>query len=250
MKPLEAFALAETAGSSSPSDLAQVSSLRATVAVTHGDPDGAERLYRQARTYDPAVTNDAGAARVLLARGQISEARTLLESAMQASPEPDVALLLDEIHVAAGDESARAEIAGFLDANLADERAAGADVDMEAPLIAADHGRWDVALELAQSAYDRRPENIFTAAALAWARLGSGDAGAAMPLIEQALRLGTRDPVLHYRAAEIFAANGIEDRAAAELATAFEINPQFSLRYRAPACALGARLGAPCPGSA
>jgi tetratricopeptide (TPR) repeat protein len=169
---------------------------------------------------------------------------------MEASPEPDVALLLDEIYVADGDESGRAEIARFLDANLAEERAAGADVDVEASLIVADRGQWNEALDLAQSAYDRRPENVFTAAALAWALHGNGDDRAAMPLIEKALRLGTRDPVLRYRAAEVLAANGMDDRAAEELATAFEINPHFSLRYSAPACELGARIGVPCPSPA
>jgi tetratricopeptide (TPR) repeat protein len=246
---LEAFALAQTAGTGQ-SDLAQVASLRGTVVVTHGDPDEAERLFRQARNYSSGATNEAGMARVLIARGELADAQTLLESAMQSSPSAAVALLLDEIYVSAGNQPGRAEIARFLDANLADERAAGADVDMEASLIAADHGQWNAALDLAQSAHDRRPENIFTNAALAWALHGNGADSAATPLIEKSLRLGTRDPVLHYRAAEILAANGMEDRAAEELATAFEINPHFALRYQAPACTLGARIGVPCPDSA
>jgi tetratricopeptide (TPR) repeat protein len=246
---LEAFALAETAGVGSPSDVANVTSLRGTVAVTHGALDEAERLFGRARTYDPNATNDAGMARLLIARGDIAGAQDLLESAMEAAPAPDVALLLDEIYVARGDESGRTEVARFLDANAAEERAAGADVDMEMSSIAAGRGDWATALRLAQAAHDRRPQNIFTNAALAWAQHGSGDDRAALPRIEQALRLGTRDPVLRYRAAEIFAANGMDARAAEELATAFEINPHFSLRYRAPACALAARLGVACPSS-
>jgi len=246
---LEAFALAETAGTGSPADLANVVSLRGTVAVTHGDPDEAEQLFRRARTYLSTATNDAGTARVLIARGELRAAETMLEAAMQASPSPSVALLLDEIYVTTGNESGRAEIARFLSANTAEERAAGADVDMEASLIAADHGQWHLARRLAQAAHDHRPQNIFTAAALAWAWHGNGDDRRAQPLIERALRLGTRDPVLHYRAAEIFAANGAPRRAAQELATAFGINPIFSLRYQASACALGARLHVPCPSS-
>jgi tetratricopeptide (TPR) repeat protein len=244
---LEAFALAETAGTGSPPDLAKVASLRGTLAVTHGDPNEAERLFRQARNYDPNATNDAGTARLLIARGDVAAAEALLEATMQASPAPDVALLLDEIYVARGEGAGRAEIASFLDANAAEERAAGADVDMETSLIAADRGDWHSALDLARSAHDRRPQNIFTAAALAWAQHGNGDEAAAKSLIEDALRLGTRDPVLRYRAAEIFAAYGMVDRAADELAAAFEINPYFSLRYQEPACALGARLAVPCP---
>lgn len=246
---LEAFALAETAGTGSPSDLANVASLRGTVAVTHGDPDEAEHLFRRARVYLSTATNDAGIARLLIGRGELAAAETLLEAAMQTSPSPSVALLLDEIYVTTGNESGRAEIARFLDANAAEERAAGADVDMEASLIAADHGQWNAARRLARAAYDRRPQNIFTAAALAWAWHGNGDDRAAQPLIEKSLRLGTRDPVLRYRAAEIFAANGAPRRAAQELATAFDINPNFSLRYQASACALGARLDVRCPSS-
>jgi tetratricopeptide (TPR) repeat protein len=244
---LEAFALAETAGAGSPWDLANVASLRGAVAVTHGDPDEAERLFRRAGNYVSTATNDAGMARVLIARGDLATARTLLEGAMQASPKPSVALLLDEIYVVAGNATGRTEIARFLDANAAEERAAGADVDMETSLIAANHGQWKAARRLAASAYDRRPQNIFTAAALAWALHGNGDDRTAQPLIEKALRLGTRDPVLRYRAAEIFAANGAQDRAAQELLTAFDINPRFSLQYRDSACALGARVGVGCP---
>lgn len=229
---LEAFALAETAGTGSRSDLAQVTLLRAALTATHGNLDEAERLFHEARRHSSLAANEAGLARVLLARGRLAEAQTLLEKTMRTSPRADVALLLDEIHVATDNRSGRAEIERFLEANLADERAAGAEVDMEASLIAADHGEWETALKLARTAYDRRPENIFTAAALAWALHGNGAHDEAKPLIEKALRLGTRDPVLHYRASEIFAANGSNDRAAEEMATALEINPRFSLRYQ------------------
>jgi tetratricopeptide (TPR) repeat protein len=244
---LDAFTLAESAGAGSPRDLANVVSLKGGLAVAHGDPDEAERLFVRARGYDAAATNDAGMAHALVARGDIAGARTLLERAMEAAPAPGVALLLDEIYVVDGNDAGRAELARFLEANAAEERAAGADVNMEASLIAAGHGRWTEALHLARSAYNRRPQNIFTAAALAWALHGNGDDRAAQPLIETALRLGARDPVLRYRAAEIFAANGASDRAARELAAAFDINAHFSLRYRADACALGARIGVPCP---
>jgi tetratricopeptide (TPR) repeat protein len=244
---LDAFALAENAGTGSAPDLANVLSLRGNVAVAHGDPDEAERSFNRARTYLSDTTNDAGAAHILIARGDVAAARTLLESVMRETPEPDVALFLDEIYVVDGNDAGRADIARFLDGNAAEERAAGADVDVETSLIAADRGRWKEALRLARSAYETRPRNVFTAAALAWALHGNDRAREARPLIEQALRLGTRDAVLRYRAAEIFAANGARARAAQELTTAFAINPHFSLRYRADACALGARIGVPCP---
>ncbi len=232
---LEALILAGNAGTGTRSDLAQVTLLRASLMATHGDLDDAERLFHEAHRHSSTAANDAGLARVLIARDNLGEAQALLEKAMRTSPRPDVALLLDEIYVATGNREGRAEVGRFLDANLADERAVGADVDMEASLIAADHGKWGMALHLARAAYERRPENIFTAAALAWALHGNGSPGEAIPLIEKALRLGTRDPVLHYRASEIFAANGMTDRADKELSTALEINRRFSLRYQSPA---------------
>ena len=53
----------------------------------------------------------------------------------------------------------------------------------------------------------------------------------ALPAIQSALRLGTRDASLHFHAGMIYAALGQTDMAKSELETALLINPHFSLLH-------------------
>jgi hypothetical protein len=61
--------------------------------------------------------------------------------------------------------------------------------------------------------------------------------------VEQALRLGTPDTLLHYHAAAIFAAAGRDDRARTEIRTVLHGNPAFSFRYAHDARELAQKLG-------
>jgi tetratricopeptide (TPR) repeat protein len=229
-------------------DLANVAVLRGKLAVAHGELEEAERAFARARDHVADAANaDAGEARVLIARGELDAARAQLEQAMRDAPTAEVALLLGELYAYSGVTDPPVDVDTFLDANAADEQAAGADVDMERSLVLADRGEAREALRLARRAYERRPSSIFTASALAWALHLRGQDAAAAPLAEASLRLGTRDALLRYRAAAVFAGAGLRERARAELETAFSVNPTFSLRHHAAACDLGAALGVSCP---
>ncbi|MDP9020257.1 MAG: hypothetical protein M3N25_05580, partial [Actinomycetota bacterium] len=63
-----------------------------------------------------------------------------------------------------------------------------------------------------------RPANVYVNDALAWALLSAGDASAAVAPMEEALRLGSADPLVRFHAAEVFFAVGDADRARDELA--------------------------------
>ncbi len=62
---------------------------------------------------------------------------------------------------------------------------------------------------------------------LAWAELQAGNPAAAQTAIDSALRLRTRDGLLHYIAAQVHLANGDATGAGVFLKTALEINPNF-----------------------
>src|SRR5262249_39672230 len=62
---------------------------------------------------------------------------------------------------------------------------------------------------------------------LAWAEAKAGHPAAADTAITAALRLGTRDGMLHYIAGEVSLANGDSAGARSPLATALAINPAF-----------------------
>ncbi|MEO7912301.1 MAG: hypothetical protein ABIV47_21865, partial [Roseiflexaceae bacterium] len=90
------------------------------------------------------------------------------------------------------------------------------------------------AVSRARASYARRP-SIYGADALAWALYQHGEYSEAQRYGQLALRLGTRDAAMHYRAGMI--ALALNDRTSAHLhlQQALAINPYFSVRYAEPA---------------
>jgi tetratricopeptide (TPR) repeat protein len=244
----EAFAAAEIAGAGSSFDVASVAVLRGKLAVAHGDVATAAASLDTARRLVPDVGGaDALEARIRVAAGDLDGALSVAQAGFEAAPSAETALLICDLLVHLGRTDETAPYDEFLRANLADERAAGADVDLEAALIEIDRGDLTAGLQLARQAYETRPDNVFTASGLAWALHSTGDSHGALPYVEESLRLGSRDALFRYRAAVIFDEVGQDQRAAAELRTAFEINPRFSLRYLDDALARAAALGVVVP---
>jgi tetratricopeptide (TPR) repeat protein len=239
----QAFAQAEAAGSDR-YDLASVAVLRGKLALGHGDLDEAEAHFARARdrVNDPAGV-EAGEARVLAARGDRAGAIAMLEVAIVERPTAEVAILLGDL-LRLERRVSDAERADRVVRKLArDERAAGADVNMELSLFEADRGNPGPALELAQQAHAVKPGNVNVNIALARALRANARSSEAVPYVDQALRLGTRDGLLRFRAAAVLADAGETQRAATELRTAFEVNPWFSFGHLAEAETLAVRLG-------
>jgi tetratricopeptide (TPR) repeat protein len=241
----QAFAQAEAAGSDR-YDLASVAVLRGKLALGRGDLDEAATHFAGARERvdDPAGV-DAGEARVLAARGDRAGAVKILDDAIVKRPSAEVAILLGDLLRLDG-RVADAERADQVVRDLArEERAAGADVNLELSLFEADRGNPQLALDLAQQAHAAKPGNVNANIALAWALRANGQATEAIPYVDQALRLGTRDGLLRYRAAAVLADAGQTQRAAGELQAAFYVNPWFSFGHLAEAKTLADRLGLP-----
>jgi tetratricopeptide (TPR) repeat protein len=239
----QAFAQAEAAGSDR-YDLASVAVLRGKLALGRGDLDEAEAQFTRARDRvdDPAGV-EAGEARVLAARGDRAGAIAALEVAVVERPSAEVAILFGDFLRLEGRVRA-AERADRVVRDLArEERAAGADVNMELSLFEADRGNPSPALDLARQAHAVKLGNVNANIAMAWALRANGRASEAVPYVDQALRLGTRDGLLRFRAAAVLADAGETQRAATELRTAFEVNPWFSFGHLPEAEALAARLG-------
>jgi tetratricopeptide (TPR) repeat protein len=239
----QAFAQAEAAGSDR-YELATVEVLRGKLALGQGSLDEAAAHFARAREHvnEPAGVQ-AGEARLLAARGDRAGAIAALENAIEERPTAEVAILLGDLLRIDG-RTADAAGADRVVRDLArDERGAGADVNMELSLFEADRGNPARALDLAQRAYAVKPANVNANIAVAWALRATGRASDAIAYVDEALRLGTRDGLLHFRAAAVLADAGDGQRAAGELGTAFEVNPWFSFGHLAEANALASRLG-------
>lgn len=230
---VEAMAAAEVAGGT-PFDVAQVIGFQGDLALARRDLAGAAAAYDRALALRPGiVTARIGRARVLLAMGDRVAGEAELRAVVERVPVPAALVLLGE--------------ADLVRATAALQEASGQVVDLEMAVFEADEGNGARAVELARAAFEARPDNVFVADALAWALFRAGDAAAAVPHVESALRLGTVDAALRYHAAEVFAAVGELDRARAELGVAIENTAWTAFRYRVDAEALAARLGMAVP---
>jgi tetratricopeptide (TPR) repeat protein len=76
---------------------------------------------------------------------------------------------------------------------------------------------------------------VFTADALAWALHRAGRDAEALPYVERAAELGTRDAAVDYHRGMILAALGRTDDAIAALDEALRANPYFSPLHAATA---------------
>jgi tetratricopeptide (TPR) repeat protein len=171
----------------------------------------------------------AGLGRVAAANGDLTGAVDHYTRAIEVVPLPEYVIALGDVYAAAGDTrnaDAQYALVGAIEQLYA---ANGVNLDLQIGMFNADHDR-DVASTVARTkaAYTEQP-SIQAADALAWVQYKAGDVDAAMPAIEQALRTGTRDPLILFHAGMIYRRAGNPARAIAYLAAVEGENPQFSI---------------------
>jgi tetratricopeptide (TPR) repeat protein len=195
--------------------------------LNSGRRDEAEREFDRALfvfpDYGAAI---AAKARARVAAGDVEGAIQLYAREHEAEPSADTALALGDLHARLGRPEEAARYYAVFE-SLEPENAA-AENDMY-HLVAywTDHDKnLDEALRLAQKERERR-RDIITCDALAWALHKKGLHAEAKAAMDEALRLGTRDPRLHYHAGMIARALGDRRAAAEHLRRALEINPTF-----------------------
>lgn len=207
-----------------------------------GDLARAEQGYTAALRLRPDyVYARAGIARVHAARGDYKQAIDEYRQIVKALPLPEFVIALGELYEANRQPDQARQQYDLVRAMQQLNAGAGMDVDQELALFDADHlsaekpGAASASVVArARASYARRP-SIYGADALAWALYRDGQPAEARRYSQQALRLGTRDAAMHYRAGMI--ALALNDRAGARelLRQALAINPYFSVRYAEPA---------------
>jgi tetratricopeptide (TPR) repeat protein len=239
---LSAMRMAAESPGLAPENTAYVQALLGNLLVYSGDPAAAAAAYQTALELVPAhAPSLAGQARLAIAEGDLQGAIALFARASEIVPLPEYVIALGDTQAAAGltDEAAasfalaRAEILLF--------EASGVVVDLDFALFEADHGDPARALDLAEAAYETAP-TIRAADAVAWALHRLGRDAEAGSYIEEALRLGSRDPLLRYHAGAVGAALGDATTARRDLELALATEPGFSATGAAEASRLLATL--------
>lgn len=201
-----------------------------------GDLTRAETEFSGVLSYLPNYPHALAAlARIRNAQGNTSAAIQLYERALNLLPAPEHAQALGEIHAQAGQTKqakAQFDLARTL---YALGESGGTDVSLERSRFESDHGDVMLALTLARAAHLQRA-TVYSADALAWALHRNGKHSEAASVMRDALKLNTKDAVLHYHAGMIDAALGNDAAARVHLSRALALNPHFS-----PAAAAEAR---------
>jgi len=237
---IEAMQDAVSAGGPATENSAWVRVQLANLYFTQGDLAHAEQEYQRTLALLPDyVYAQAGLGRVRAAQGKLDEAISLYQSAIARMPLPEFVIALGETQQAAGQAAEAAKQYELVRAMQQLFKANGVDTDLELALFDADHPSTELraggqtpaaTVALARDAYARRP-SVKAADTLAWALFKAGQAAESRRYADEALRLGTHDPLMLYHAGTIAQAQG--DRVAARdwLARSLERNPSFSPLY-------------------
>jgi tetratricopeptide (TPR) repeat protein len=229
---IEAMEFALQAGSGTPENVAWAHVQLGNLWFGSGELDEAERAYgRAAETVSPYAPALAGQAKVAAARGNLEVASKLYKQAFNRMPLPEYAIALGDVYAKMGDKEkaeAQYELVRSMDKLL---RANGVNTDLEIALFYADHDMdLDASLEKARAAYEARP-SIHAADALAWTLYKNGDYEEAQKYSDEALKLGTRDPLKLFHAGMISKELDQKEQAREYLQQAIDLNPHFSLLY-------------------
>ncbi|WP_284749035.1 tetratricopeptide repeat protein [Amycolatopsis sp. RTGN1] len=212
-----------------PGDVVFCRHLLGKLAFDNGDLDTAQRHFDAGLLAVPdAGPLLQGRATVAAARGQTDAALAGLQDVVSRQPTLDslqeYALLL----TAAGMPEPAARQYAVIEEQQHIDAASGANIDLEASLVAVDRGNVRQALELAQAEWARR-QPVFVADAVAWALHLNGRDAAALPYAEHAASTGWRSAAAAYHRGMILAGLGRNAEAVTALTEALRINPHFSV---------------------
>jgi tetratricopeptide (TPR) repeat protein len=240
---LDAMRLAVQAGGAASENNAYVIVLYGNLLELSGRRTEAAQAYDAAlAAYPDFPAALAAQGRLAVGDGDQATAIARFSRAADIVPLPEFVIALGEAREASHDPAGAADSYGLARAETALFKANGVVVDLELALFEADHGDPAIALGLAEEAYADRP-TIKAADALAWALFKAGRTGEARKRSAEALRLGSRDPVLLYHAGAIAAAAGDQKAAVRDLRAALKLDPGFSPTGSAAARELLESLG-------
>jgi len=187
-----------------------------TLYLNQSKPDTAAFVFNGILEEQPGYTRAlVGLAHVHLVKGAYADAIRLLDEAYAEVPNVGFLELLAEAYKATDETEKQAAVVQKIREGFLAAEAMGENVDMEYADFLADQDEDTAeALLRARRAYERRPDHLHALETYAWVLYKRGRADEAVPFIERAMRLGTGDAMVHYRAGMIYRAAGQQAEAA------------------------------------
>lgn len=220
-----------SAGGDTAENGAYVQTLLGNLELQRGRLHQADLAYRAALTRFAAyVPAQAGLAKLAATRGDLGGAIRRYRAVVARLPLPEYVVGLGETELAAGRAAAARHDLALVGAEERLLRAAGVDTDVDLALFEASHGSPSRGVQLARRAWATAP-SVRSSDALGWALTRAGHPRAGLRYAQNALRLGSRDPMFLFHAA--LAARGAR-RPGLErswLRRSVADNPRFSPLY-------------------
>ena len=156
----------------------------------------------------------SGLAQVKRAQGKMQDAVDLLSKASQITPEHVFVEQLADVYLSSGQKESARGVATIAMEMFNQHEKGGWNINREYAMFCVNHGmNLEDALQRAKKEYGARPNNIDVLETYAWTLYKNGKAVDAVPLIEKAMRLNTKNFMLAYHAGKIYAAAGMQDKA-------------------------------------
>ncbi len=212
-----------------PSDKAFVQQYLGELAFNAGQLEEARDHYETGLRIQPdAPRLLAGRARVAAAAGDTDAALRDYRVAVERLPEPGYLIGYAEVLDVVGRHEEAAEQYALVEVVEQLFRAQGVNPGLELAVYAADHGRPQVALELAEREWNAR-RSVHTEDAYAWALHANGRDSEALEHARAAEALSGTNALFSYHRGMIELSLGMTVEAEASLARALETNPYFSV---------------------
>lgn len=229
---IEAMTSAVNAGAGAPEAVAWSAVELGNLRYNRGDLEAAAADYERALASLPDYPRALGGlARIAAARGDLQGAIEGYKRAIAVVPLPELVIALADVYEAAGmsdDAGRERQLVGVLQRLQAEN---GVNTDLELAVFDLDHEiNVATALDTVRRSYVAR-RSVYGADAVAWGLFRNGRCEEAAGYSREALRLGTRDAMLHFHAGMIADCLGQSAKAASELQRALSINPHFSVRF-------------------
>jgi tetratricopeptide (TPR) repeat protein len=226
-----AIRAALSAGGDTAENGAYVQTLLGNLELQRGRLHEADLAYRAALTRFAAyVPAEAGLAKLDATRGNLGAAIRRYRVVVARLPLPEYVVGLGETEIAAGRPKAARRDLALVGAEEKLLRAAGVDTDVDLAVFEASHGSPARGVLLARRAWATAP-SVRSSDALGWALTRAGRPLEGLRYAQNALGLGSRDPMFLYHAAVAARGAGRVGLERTWLERSLADNPRFSPLY-------------------